>query len=316
LACADLDGFRLDAVKHMEVEAVTFFVKEIQTFAKKLGKENFYLTGEVAGGRARALEMMRATGLNAIVAVDDVPGTLEAVVKGRANPAQYFEYFLNERDLTSWNNTNVVTMYDDHDQIRNGFAKARFAAGDERWQLLELNALALLVTTVGIPCVYYGSEQAFDGSGGDDNYIRECMFGGPFGPFRSRNGHTFNEKSEMYKQLSRLLTLRKTSQALRRGTQQLLQISGDGEHYGLPEAIGGTLIGVIPWLRQIDEEVMLCAMNTDVENQQTVGVLLPKQYADRKWRCVYSSDSLLENSVLVSSTLSVPKHGFVVYKLV
>ena len=47
---------------------------------------------------------------------------------------------------------------------------------------LALAALALNVTTLGIPCIYYGSEQGFDGAGGNDRYIREAMFGGDFGP--------------------------------------------------------------------------------------------------------------------------------------
>ena len=46
-----------------------------------------------------------------------------------------------------------------------------------------LNALALNATTLGIPCIYYGTEQGFDGAGDNDRFIRESMFGGTFGRF-------------------------------------------------------------------------------------------------------------------------------------
>ena len=49
---------------------------------------------------------------------------------------------------------------------------------------------------MGIPCIYYGAEQLFDGAGGGDGadrYIRETMFGGEFGAFRSKQRHFFRE---------------------------------------------------------------------------------------------------------------------------
>lgn len=44
-----------------------------------------------------------------------------------------------------------------------------------------LCALALNICTLGIPSIYYGSEQQFDGAGDSSGYIREAMFGGEFG---------------------------------------------------------------------------------------------------------------------------------------
>lgn len=321
IAYADLDGYRLDAVKHMESGAVTYFVEEIQAFAQKLGKRNFYIVGEVAGGRTRAAEMMQNTGLNAIIAVDDLPGMLEAVAKGHANPEEYFAFFTNDDSASTnetvvdrsvqWRPQQVITMYDDHDQIRNGFQKARFAAGEQWWEQLAGNVLSLLVTTVGIPGIYYGSEQAFNGEGGDDNYIREAMFGGSFGPFRSVGRHCFNEDHPAYQQLSRVLAVRRVSPALRRGRQQLLATSGDGEHFGLPRMIGGQLRGVIAWLRVLEDEMMLCAMNTDVDTAQTVVVDLPSQ---TRWQCLFSSDEETSVADIEGNTITIPAAGFSIYQ--
>ncbi|MBP7875895.1 alpha-amylase [Candidatus Woesebacteria bacterium] len=322
LSFADLDGYRLDAVKHMEPGAVAYFVAEIQKHARSLGKNNFYIIGEVAGGRARASQVMQSSGLNAILAVDDVPGSLEALAKGLEAPETYFSYFAEATDpdrADRWLRNNVVTMYDDHDQIRNGYQKARFAAGDPRWPLLEFNALALLVTTIGIPGVYYGSEQAFDGEGGDDNYIREAMFGGPFGPFRSTEHHCFNEEHPIYQKLSQLLAVRRSSVALRRGRQQLVEISGDGEHFGIPRKLGERMEGAVVWLREADGEAILCAMNTETTKSSNISFRLPTATASSetiRWRCVYSSDGECPTQLVIDSRITIPAAGFVIYQRV
>jgi glycosidase len=62
------------------------------------------------------------------------------------------------------------------------------------------------VTTLGIPCIYYGTEQSFDGHGsgeGADKFTREAMFGGEFGAFASHNKHFFDEDSKVYQRSSR-----------------------------------------------------------------------------------------------------------------
>jgi glycosidase len=90
--------------------------------------------------------------------------------------------------------------------VRKGQDKARFCAGGDG-AALALAVLALNCTTLGIPCIYYGSEQLLDGAGGNDRYIREAMFGGEFGAFRSRGRHVFREDGGVYQELSRLLAL-------------------------------------------------------------------------------------------------------------
>ena len=67
-----------------------------------------------------------------------------------------------QKESHVWFRNKVVTMFDDHDQVRKGErqgALLREPGGDRQ----VLSALALNVTTLGIPCVYYGTEQAFDG---------------------------------------------------------------------------------------------------------------------------------------------------------
>src|SRR5205085_709472 len=57
----DIDGFRIDTVKHMDLGATRFFASSIHEFAQSIGKENFYLIGEITGGRQRAYDTLEVT---------------------------------------------------------------------------------------------------------------------------------------------------------------------------------------------------------------------------------------------------------------
>jgi glycosidase len=52
IAYADLDGYRLDAAKHVTEDFIAYFSTEIRDYANRLGKNNFFLVGEVAGSPA------------------------------------------------------------------------------------------------------------------------------------------------------------------------------------------------------------------------------------------------------------------------
>jgi glycosidase len=166
---------------------------------------------------------MSVTGLNAALGVDEIPQKLEYMVKGLSNPIDYFSLFRNSelvgKESHTWFRDKVVTMFDDHDQVRKGQNKARFCAKDGGEKVV-LNALALNALTLGIPCIYYGTEQGFDGEGGGDGadrYLREAMFGGEFGAFRSKGAHCFDETYPIYQELAKILQIRRESKVLCRG---------------------------------------------------------------------------------------------------
>ena len=328
IAYADIDGYRVDTVKHMDPGATRFFASVMHEFTEKLGKENFYLIGEITGGRDLAFTTLETTGLDAALGIDDIPDRLEYLVKGYRNPEDYFDLFRNsllvQKDLHIWFRNKVVTLFDDHDQVRKGNNKARFCAGDPSYRKLLLPVLALNTTSLGIPCIYYGSEQAFDGSGGNDRYIREAMFGGEFGAFRSRQRHCFNEAGDTYQELAKILALRKQKIALRRGRQYLREISGDGQNFGLPAILGGQMLAVVPWARSFDDQNLLLAINTDPSQPRTAWVDLDPTTnpPGMTLTCLYSTDAAQAGSQLGVQTsagrqvaqLTVPAAGFVVYE--
>ena len=230
-----------------------------------------------------------------------------------------------QKESHIWFRNKVVTLFDDHDQVRKGGYKARFCAGDADNRKQLLNLLALNATTLGIPCIYYGSEQGFDGQGDNDRYIREAMFGGEFGAFRTRDRHFFDEDSPAYKELSKILALRREKIALRRGRQYLCQISGDGVNFGYPVVLGGRMRSIVPWLRLFDDQQILLALNTDTDQLRSAWVSLDAGHheAGATITCLYSSEaaqvgqalevqSLGERKVV---SLSVPAAGFVICEL-
>ncbi|MEO6733891.1 MAG: alpha-amylase family glycosyl hydrolase [Ferruginibacter sp.] len=331
IAFADIDGYRVDTVKHMDPGAARIFASEIHEFAQKIGKENFYLVGEITGSRENAFTTLETTGMDAALGIADIQEKMEYAIKGFGSPKEYFNLFRNSvlvgKESHTWFKNKVVTMFDDHDKVSEGENKTRFCA-DFNGDQLMLIAMALNVTTMGIPCIYYGSEQLFDGEGrgnGSDRYIRESMFGGKFGPFRSKGRHLFNKNQTVYKELAKILTIRKNNVTLRRGRQYLREISGDGNHFGLPDFLGNALRirSVIPWSRLLDDEEIVLAINTDLLNELSVWVTVDNTLnnAGESFKCIYcnditrvGNDSPIEIKNGKAIKISVPAAGFVIYK--
>jgi len=326
IAFADIDGFRVDTVKHMDLGASRYFGSVIHEFAQSIGKENFYLIAEITGGRARAFQTLEITGLDAALGVDDIPDKVEYLVKGFRNPEDYFNLFRNSllvnKDSHVWFRNKVVTMFDDHDQVRKGENKARFCA-DRDADKQVLSALALNATSIGIPCIYYGTEQAFNGSGRSDQFLRETMFGGEYGAFQSRNRHFFIEDGAVCRELPKLLKLRRERVALRRGRQFLRQISGNGSDFGYPRMVGNEIRSVVPWSRIFNDLELLLAINTDPHGPRTAWVTIDVglHHAGDSLRCIYSTDAAQIGQALPveprngkAVKLTVPPAGFVIFE--
>ncbi|KAI9773233.1 MAG: hypothetical protein M1839_002195 [Geoglossum umbratile] len=327
IAYADIDGFRIDSVKHMGDGPTRYFASVIHEFTTSIGKENYLLVGEVTGGRLCAINTVETTGIDAALGIDDVQDKLENLIKGFRNPREYFDLFRNSLEAShsshTWFRNKVVTMIDDHDQVRKGPNKARFCATNQG-PTYVVAAVALNLCTLGIPCIYYGTEQNLDGSGGSDQYIREAFFGGEFGAFRSRNKHCFVETTATYIEVAKVAAIRRNTMALRRGRQYLREISGDGVSFGVPVKFGDSRMqAVVAWSRIFAEEEVLCAVNTDFEAFRDAWVTVDAvlQAEAEVLECVYSTEGAqiggeakVEGRNGRAAFLRVPPGGFVIYK--
>ena len=270
VAVADIDGYRLDAVKHLEESSAAIFCSAIREFAQRIGKRNFLLFGEIIGddrfidqyiGRNARIPNTneRFPSLDAAL---DFPlwGILEGVVKGFVNPVELRNRYGRFKEIYSDHgqaSQYFVTFVDNHDQIGRS-PRSRFLHHDP-FQEQAVLAIGYLLTSMGVSCIYYGTEQGFDGGGDSDKYIRECMFGGKWGAFNTTGHHFFNPDHPIYKQISRVAAIRQKESALRYGRQYFREISGNGFDFGYP--IDGRC--TLAYSRILDDTEILIAMNLD-----------------------------------------------------
>jgi len=229
-----------------------------------------------------------------------------------------------------WHRQHIVTFFDDHDQVRKGNNKGRFCAEHQRDYEHLPAVLAVNLLTMGIPCLYYGSEQAFDGGNSDwDGVLRECMFGGTFGSFVSEGKHFFNEDHKIYVLTKTLIELRKKFIALRRGRQYLRQTSesGDDNTFGFPtvSVVDGKnqkLLAIIAWSRLFTNGEMLIAINTDIDNKRKTWVTIQSDLhhdGDFLERVFSTDDAITEKTTKVCAKngkavcVVLPPGGIVIY---
>jgi len=192
IALTDCDGFRIDTLKHVTLEQARNFCGSIKEFAANLGKENFFLVGEIAGGdynENRYLDVL-AQNLNAALDIGEMRLALTAVAKGLQSPSAYFDGFVPGNAVLGSHRmlgNKHVSILDDHDHVFG--QKIRFSS-EAASEHQVVAGVALQLFTLGIPCIYYGTEQAFAGPElsarqwlpdwkGSDRYLREAMFGPP-----------------------------------------------------------------------------------------------------------------------------------------
>jgi glycosidase len=124
-------------------------------------------------------------------------------------------------------------------------------------------AIGYLLCNMGIPCIYYGTEQGFDGGGDNDLYVREAMFGGQWGAFDTTGVHFFNPDHPIYRGIAKIAKIRAQESTLRFGREYFREISGDGKHFGHP--IDGHC--TLAFARVFDVESIVVCMNLDTEKR-------------------------------------------------
>jgi glycosidase len=269
IALADVDGFRLDTVKHMESSATAIFCNAIREYARRIGKHNFFLFGEIVADDETLQRYLgrnsRIEGTNerfpSLDAALDFPlyFILEETIKGFLNPAALRERY--ERFKTQYADHGEAGQYfvsfvDNHDQMARPYR--RFMHGNPFPEQAVL-AIGYLLTSPGVPCIYYGTEQGFDGGGDNDSYVRECMFGGLWGAFDSTQQHFFKPSNPIYQSIKRIAAVRQNEPALRYGRQYFREISGNGITFGYPMDGKCTLA----YSRILDDREILIALNLD-----------------------------------------------------
>jgi glycosidase len=301
IALSDCDGYRLDTVKHLSLEEARNFCGALREFADRLGKRNFLIVGEIAGGDAAqdfVIDHLAAARRNLTAALD-IGGArliLTDVAKGLRPASDYFGAFDEaSKGFESHRafGDRHVSIVDDHDHVFG--RKVRFSAEIPDASAVKdrqiVAATAIQLFALGIPCIYYGSEQAFAGPaasqlgflvghgwGGNDRYLREAMFGPAhpraphgedldtqvlerddtlpgFGPFGTFDTHAFDPSSPAYRRIAALCATRARHAVLRVGRQYQRPVRVFGD-FALPAP--GELIA---WSRILDTDEAIVIVN-------------------------------------------------------
>lgn len=261
---ADVDGFRLDAVKHMGPLAVSHFCQGIREYAQRLDKHNFFLFGELIAGDdaidryigpntpTQAGNQTVYFGLSSVL---DFPlyWVLPGTIKGLSSPVGLLGRYetlrghaLSRGELGRY----FVTFLDNHDQVGQDY-KRRFAAEAPDAQVIA--GVGYLLCAMGAACIYYGTEQGFAGEGRGDQFIREPMF-----DLQDQQRNYLNPDCTIYQEIAKIAHINQQIEAIRFGRMYFRQISGNGRDFGFPQGQPCTLA----FSRILADQEVLVAYNT------------------------------------------------------
>ncbi|KKK36451.1 alpha-amlyase [Mesobacillus campisalis] len=193
----DIDGYRLDTVRHVPVDFWNDFSREVKSV-----KEDFYLIGEVWSNDPNYIAQYDKAGIDGFV---DYPLN-DHLRTAFSQPDQTLDWLFStaKRNESIYEDPYLMgTFLDNHDTVRftRDIIQNNHHPGP-RWRL----ALTYLYTSPGIPIVYYGSEIALDGGEDPDN----------------RRQMNFLTDKELIDYISRIGEIRGKLPSLTRGTFDVL----------------------------------------------------------------------------------------------
>ncbi len=250
---AGFDGFRVDTVKHVEMGFWQEWCPAIHAFAAAHGRPDFFMFGEVlnqADAKCSSYVGDKDGGPFKLDSVLDYPLYFQinrVFAAATGNTKQIADHSAAvEANYDSSARGQLVTFLDNHDQPR--FLSADRA--DNHLERLRV-ALTFLYTARGIPCLYYGTEQAFNGA--NDPYDREDMFAGQFewGPSL---GDNFNLTHPLFQLVAKLNNFRRLYPALQTGGQTNLWSDANGP-------------GLLAFARRLGTQEVFVVLNTATTNQ-------------------------------------------------
>ncbi|MFL6257625.1 MAG: alpha-amylase family glycosyl hydrolase, partial [Pyrinomonadaceae bacterium] len=200
-----VDGFRIDAVKHVTWGWEYSFANSIYT------NGDSFLFGEWYQGNTSdplyhdSYKFANKSGISLL----DFPlnTAIRSVFASNSNFSDIDTVITQEGTNFTWKE-DLVTFIDNHDM-------ARFLSVNNNNTRLH-QALAFILTERGIPCIYYGTEQYLhnDTSGGTDPYNRPMM-------------NAFSTSTTAYTLTNRLSTLRRNNTAIPYGSHQQRWMNND-----------------------------------------------------------------------------------------
>ncbi len=214
----NVDGFRLDAVKHVHKD----FWKKINHDIKAFAGSDFLMLGEVFSGDRQYLDSYNGLGFDSLF---DIPlyYTLRQVFAQGSSVSLLSDRI--SQDITNYRNDYFPALIiDNHDVIRFSYMTPDHTA--ERIKL----ALSFIESMNGIPVIYYGTEVALEGGADRDpdtsestDYLNRRMM-----PW-DKVDQDLKTPDGITQHIKKLNNLRSTTQALSSG--QFIELYKDASTY-------------------------------------------------------------------------------------
>ena len=291
-----VDGFRIDAAKHLvedgkrleNTQETYDWFKSFYTFYKAINQEA-YVVGEVSGSDARISETYDDDRMDMIFNFEIASGFVNSANGGAISGVGSAVSFI-KKDAPDW---NFATFLTNHDQNRvmstlsGDVNKAKVAA-------------ALLLTSPGVPFIYYGEEIGMMGSKPDISIRRPMQWsGGEDAGFTSGipwqelgdNWTTFNVEIEeqdpesLLNWYKTLIHLRQENPILSVGDYQVMTADNRAVYSAIRQYEGKTILVLINLSKSpVDEYTLSCeginledgqyslASILGIESANTVGV--------------------------------------------
>ncbi|MFD8902449.1 MULTISPECIES: pullulanase-type alpha-1,6-glucosidase [Streptomyces] len=306
-----VDGFRIDTVKHVNMEFWTQWATALDAYAAKKGRDDFFMFGEVYSADTSVTAPYVTEGR--LDATLDFPfqDAARAYASQGGSARKLASVFGDDWKYTTdkANAYEQVTFLGNHDMGRIGtFLKQDDPKATDA-ELLQKDRLAneLMFLSRGNPVVYYGDEQGFTGAGGDKD-ARQPMFASrtadyldddQLGTDRTHAEAAYDTSAPLYRQISALAKLRKANPALADGVQtERYAADGAGIYaFSRTDAKTGT-------------EYVVAFNNAGTEKSATFST----GSAGTTFRGLYGTDATAKSGADKKVTVTVPARSAVVLK--
>ncbi|WP_221351824.1 pullulanase-type alpha-1,6-glucosidase [Streptomyces beigongshangae] len=307
----DIDGFRIDTVKHVDMEFWTQWATALDAYAARRGRDDFFMFGEVYSADTSVTSPYVTEGR--LDSTLDFPfqDAARAYVSQGGSAQRLAAVFGDDHKYTTdkANAYEQVTFLGNHDMGRFGTFLRQDDPDASDAELVKKDGLAneLMFLSRGNPVVYYGDEQGFTGAGGDKD-ARQTMFASKtadyldddqLGTDRTHAEDAYDTGAPLHRRISALAKLRKAHPALADGVQTQ-RYAADGA-------------GVYAFSRTDPKsgiEYVVAVNNADGARSATFAT----GSAGMTFRGLYGTDTTLRSGSDKKVTVTVPAGSSVVFR--
>ena len=303
------DGFRIDTVKHVNIEFWSDFSPAIVEHAKSIGIPQFFMFGEVYDPSPDVLSKFTTVGnMQSVLDFGFQDAVYKTLVEKQGTDtfsnlfAQDYKY--NDADSHA---NQLLNFVSNHDMGRMAFmlnsSKEAYSEAEKIKRILLAHALTYFAR--GIPVVYYGDEQGFTGDGGDQG-SRQNMEPSKVASFNDDDllatdnttaDDNFDEGHLFYQSFANYADIYYQHIALRQGTQKVIYSQNTP--------------GLFAFTREHQGERILVVANT---SEQAINQSVE---LTGKLSAIYAQQSELNTFQQQDGnvTLTMPSLSFAIYKI-